>query len=245
VDEGRAFGPRRRTGTQALAATSLLGSVIFSALWMWSGVVTPGYSSRSEFISALAAEDASHPGRMLVGFVALAVSLGAIAVMTWRSNHRVRGALIAVSAVGFLGAGLVRQECSTALDSCIRRIPLEGAWSATNVHGYLATTAFVTALVALGSTILPARRAGRRTEYVGGCAALAIAVGSVVGWNAFGMGGDSGTVQRLVITVVLVWGQLLAWRWVRDTRAVIDLTDPGADAGRPHRLSSIGGARPA
>ena len=65
-------------------ACGLIGPVSFTAAWVTSGRRQPGYSSRHEHISGLAAPDARDPHLMTAGFAAL----GVCTVAFGRELHR-------------------------------------------------------------------------------------------------------------------------------------------------------------
>jgi len=180
-------------------------SLIFTGCWVLAGSLEVGYASRREFISALAAVDSGRPALMIVGFVALAVALVAASALIWRAGERTAALLLAGAGGSFLGCGLIRQECSTALDACIRRLSVEPVWNSTNLHGVFATLAFVLVLAAL---VVSARRAWRQRRMVlavGGSLVSAAALVAVVGWNFQRGLAVGGFMQRAVISMLLGW----------------------------------------
>jgi len=77
--------PRMERGSRTLGqACGLIGPVAFTAAWAASSRRQPGYSSRHEHISGLAAPDARDPHLMTAGFGAL----GVCTVAFGRELHR-------------------------------------------------------------------------------------------------------------------------------------------------------------
>src|SRR3954451_16439992 len=120
-------GSRLRTDARRVAgALGVAGPVVFTLAWLAGWAAQTEYSPRSEDISALAALDAQHPEIMIAGFIALglcviALAIGMIGALT-ASRSATAAPLIVLLIGGFVVAsGLMRNDCSSDLDSCAAR----------------------------------------------------------------------------------------------------------------------------
>ena len=200
------MGTARERGRTArmLGALGAAGPVAFTVAWALGGSVQERYYPGREYISALASTSAQSPGIMIAGFIAAGlgfVALGAalrLAGDRWRPD----AVLLAGLGVAIAAAGLLRADCSVALEACLRR---DATWHAS-AHGVLATVIFL-ALVALPlifarvhrreGTWTGLRRAGLLTSAV--CAVLLILL-ALEAWPS-----AAGSLQRLFVTVAFGW----------------------------------------
>ena len=105
-----------------LKAAAVVGVGSFAVTAVVTGLATPGYDSRREAISGLAALDSPHAWIMILGFMFTAVGLLSAGLVLWkhvptRAAH-VGSGLVMISAALMAVAGLARQDCSDQLAAC-------------------------------------------------------------------------------------------------------------------------------
>jgi hypothetical membrane protein len=113
--------------TKAWPVTAKVGAAGLGAFFLTSvvaGAADPGYSHVREAISALAATDSPGAPVMIAGFMAMAAGTIAVGAGIWRRLHagvagRIAAALVTVSGLMMVVAGLARQDCSERLPSCV------------------------------------------------------------------------------------------------------------------------------
>ncbi len=199
---------------RTLGALGAAGPVAFTLAWVGASLVQDRYYPGHEYISALASTSADSPGIMIAGFVAAGLGFVSLAAalrlrgVRWRPD----AVLLAVLGVAIVLAGLLRADCSTVLDDCLRQ---DATWHAT-AHGFLATAIFAV-LVALPLVFARVhrgegawrglRRAGLVISAV--CAVLFVVLGAHVWPSA------AGVLQRLFITTAFGWIALIGIRMAR------------------------------
>jgi len=209
-------------GRLVLGWLAVTGPIAFTISWIVAEVLQDGYSLRQDFISELAALDAEHPWIMIIGFLwlgagTLAIGIGLAGTLEGRIA-RIGSILVAVAGVGIIVAGLVRVDCRSRLATCAARI------EAGDVSWHSATHELVSLLVFLALVAAPlvlARafsgrpwrhlRAYSITTGVVGLVLLVLLFSGVAGsWN--------GAVQRVFVTVLLLWIAILGAQLIRLSR---------------------------
>lgn len=208
-----ANGRTRASGP--LARLSALGLCGFAAAILIAGLRTPGYSHRSEAISALGAKDSGAPDIMMVGFLFLAVSLlaaGAVLVRTVQGRTgRVGALLVLLAGVAAVVTAVARQDCSTLKEACAAR---ERAGNVSGEHvlhdltGLVLFAALVIGLFFLASGLRRTAGAGTTAAATQGVAVAALSLMVWFGSDAYGDNG--GLVQRALVALACGWPALLA-----------------------------------
>jgi hypothetical membrane protein len=212
---GRMNAPRLR---RVAGATAVAGPVVFSAAWLVAWAAQDTYSPRREDISALAALDAQQPWVMIIGFLALAVGLGALGMGLLRAVEggrmaRIGALLVLFAGLGILVAGIARNDCSSELAACKARIDAGDVSWHHGLHDAVSGLVFLALVVA--QLVLarafrrdPRWRDLRAYSIVSGILTLALLVlfgtSAIDGWN--------GLVQRVFLAVPLVWIMVLGIR---------------------------------
>jgi hypothetical membrane protein len=206
---------------RVLGACAVAGPVLFTVASLIAGSVQDEYSPRREDISALAAIDAQHAWIMIGGIIALALGLlalglGLVNAIDDGASAKVAPVLLVLAGLCFAVAGLARNDCSSELDSCQKRVAAGDVSWHHNVHDLVGVAAFLL-LVAAPFVLARAFRADsrwsdlRRYSLVTGALALAlllVALAEIEGWT--------GLVQRLLLAVVLLWIAVLGTRLARE-----------------------------
>ena len=200
---------------RVLGGCAVAGPVLFTVAWLVAWNVQDVYSPRREDVSALAAIDAQHAWIMIAGIVALgiglvALGLGLRGVFTEGRSATVGPILLVLAGIGFVVAGLARNDCSSELQACKERVSSGNVSWHHNVHDTLGVAVFL--LLALAPLVLArAFRADsgwsklRRYSIVSGALTLALLL--VFGAELFN--GWNGLVQRVLMLVPLVWMAVL------------------------------------
>ena len=208
---------------------AMAGPIAFTIAWLVGGLVQDEYSLRQEDISALAAMDAQHAWIMITGFVLLGlgtVALAAGLASTLRYLSAAIGSvLLMIAGIGLTVAGLARNDCSSELPACAARVDAgEVSWH-HQVHDNVSLILF---LALIAAPLVFARAFGRDDRWrplrtysiVTGLLGFALLVLYVIGsagtWN--------GVVQRIFISVLLVWIALVGLRLSR-----LEQAETGAD----------------
>jgi Protein of unknown function (DUF998) len=201
---------RTRTGTAA--KLGIAGIATFFTTSIAVAAVTPGYRSTRDAISALAAMNSPYAYVMIGGFLAAAAGLVATGIaVRQRYGARLAAVLLIVSGLLMATAGLARQDCSEALESCIDHGEAPLASTHFWVHQYVSLALFLTLVV----TSFVLIRAVRRTPgfgYLTGPARIVAWTGLVVTVLAMtiGFGAVNGLVQRPYLALLFGWPVLLA-----------------------------------
>jgi hypothetical membrane protein len=203
-----------------LGRLAMAGPIAFTIAWLLGGLVQDEYSLRQEDISALAATDAQHAWIMITGFVLVGlgtVALAAGLASTLRSLSAAIGSvLLMIAGIGLTVAGLARNDCSSELPACAARVDAgEVSWH-NQVHDNVSLILF---LALIASPLVFARAFGRDhrwrplrtysivTGLLGFALLVLYVIGSAGAWN--------GLLQRIFISVLLVWIALVGFRLSR------------------------------
>jgi hypothetical membrane protein len=206
-------GRRRADGT--LARISVLAFGGFAAAVLVAGRRTPGYSHRSEAISALGARDAAAPEVMLVGFLLLAAALLSAGVVLARTiagkAGRVGALLVCLAGVAAVITAFAQEDCSDLKAACAAREragTVSGEHVLHNLVGLILFTALVIGLFFLAAGL---RRATSRSSLARVTQIVALAaLGFMVWFGSDAYGDNGGLVQRALILLACGWPALLA-----------------------------------
>ncbi len=152
-----------RTGTQAtghldrvLAKVAAGAAFAFAGGVAIAGALDPGYSHRSEAMSALASTESESAPVMIVTFLFLsltAVASGAVLFRTLRGKAaRTGSVLVLLAGAAMLVVGFARQSCSTLQQACLDRESAEQVSGAHVVHNLVSLVVFV--LLVVGGFVL-------------------------------------------------------------------------------------------
>jgi hypothetical membrane protein len=233
------------TQTGPVARLSLFGLTGFAAAILVAGLGTPGYSHRSEAISALGALDAGAPNVMKVGFLFLSAGLlsaGIVLARALRGKAGLAGAvLVLVAGVATIGEAFAREDCSNLKAACAARESANTVSGHHVAHELIGLVMFVALVVGLFLLAAGLRRtAGQRTLAVPTRVAAVTALGLMVWLGSEQYGDNGGLVQRAFVAVACGWPVLLAVRLDRATRSAVlgrDLGHGGAEpVGRATKL---------
>ena len=209
-------GWRRVLGWCAVA-----GPVLFTAAWLVAGSVQDVYSPRREDISALAALDAQHAWIMIAGIVALGLSvvalgLGLVGAIDDGRSATVGAILLVVAGLMFVVAGVARDDCSSELRACKKRVDAgDVSWHHV-VHDNVGIAVFLV-LVVVPLVLARAFRSDgrwrdlRRYSLASGGVTLVLLL--VFGGDTFS--GWNGLAERILVTIPLVWIAVLGTRLAR------------------------------
>jgi hypothetical membrane protein len=206
---------------RVLGGCAVVGPVVFTVASLVAGSVQDVYSLRREDISALAAIDAQHAWIMIVGIVALGVSLvalglGLVGAIDDGRSATVGSILLILAGLSFAAAGVARNDCSSELEACKKRVTSGNVSWHHSVHDVVGIAAFLF-LVLAPLVLARAFRADSRwrdlRRYSLTSGALASALVLVLGAEVFD--GWNGLVQRVLIAVLLLWMVVLGTRLVR------------------------------
>ena len=124
--------------------SGILGAVLFIAIIIVVGETTPNYDPMSQFVSELAAVDATYASIMnWAGIIPFGIGILLFAIGFFKRMHFdhftiLGGVLLALSGLGFVVAGLY---------PCDAGCPFEGSQSQF-IHNWAAFSAFILALLA-------------------------------------------------------------------------------------------------
>jgi hypothetical protein len=193
--------PSSDRGARTLAVVSAAGAFGFAGVVALAGSLDPGYSHRSEAISALASVESQSAGLMTAGFLSLVVGTVAaglsLLVMTPGKAGRAAGLLVVLAGAGMVVVTFARQSCSSLQQACLDR-ESAGTVAGSHVLHNLASLVVFTLLVAAGFVLAAAVRRTPQLRHLSGRARVA-AFASLVLMVWFGSGayGDNGgLVQR-------------------------------------------------
>lgn len=205
-------------------ALGVAGPVLFSLAWLAGWATQTEYSPQREDLSALAALDAQHAGIMIAGFVSLglcviALAIGMIGVLSASRSATAAPLILLLIGGGIAASGLMRNDCSSELDSCAVRISAgEVSWH-HNGHDITSISVFVLFVVAQ----LVFARAFRLDAgwnhlrpYSLISATLTAALLLLYGSQA--LGESNGLVQRVFVAVPLLWVGVTGTRLVQTAR---------------------------
>jgi hypothetical membrane protein len=203
-----------------LGSCAVAGPLIFTAAWLVAWPLQDQYSPRREDISALAALDAQHAWIMILGFLGLGVGTTALGLGLMESlrgwSSRVGSTFVMVAGVGFVIAGLARNDCSSELSGCAAAVDAGDVSSHHAIHDLVSLLIFLALIVA---QFVLARAFGQDAHWrdlrtyslVSGVLTLALLVlygaDAIDGWN--------GIVQRIFLAVPWIWIVVLGLRLSR------------------------------
>ena len=203
--------------------------MLFAASVALATVLQGSYSSRTEYISGLSALTADSPWAMVGGFVVL----GLLALPFAAGLHRglppgsaLAPGLIAGAGVGLAAIGLLRNDCSDALQVCKDQLEEHASWHSI-AHDVVSAPAFLCIVLA---PLAMARRV-RRDDTWGDLAQPSVLVvpptAMLMVVYGLELAGDwGGVVQRGFVALPLAWVLGVSWRlW-----QVAGIQDPGPGA---------------
>jgi hypothetical membrane protein len=189
--------------------------------WLVAGSVQDAYGPRREDISALAARDAQHAWIMIAGIAVLGLSLvalglGLVGAIDDGRSATVGVILLVVAGLMFAVAGVARDDCSSELQACKKRVDAgQVSWHHT-VHDNVGIAVFLVLVLAPLVLARAFRRDSRwrnvqRYPLVTGALTLVLLLvfggASFSGWN--------GLAERILVTIPLVWVVVLGTRLAR------------------------------
>lgn len=202
---------------------AVMGAIALTIAWIVAGLAQDEYSPRRGYIEDLAALDAQHPWIMITGFVLVGVGTVALAVglagAVKGRSAAVGSILVAFAGIGFIVAGLARRDCYSQLDACADRYDAgDMSW-----HWQIHEWAGLVAVLALAVAPLVYARAFRGDESWRDLRAYSITtgvVGLVLLVLIFTNVPESwgGVLQRVLVTVLLLWVTTLAARLIQLSR---------------------------
>ena len=216
----RAAGPAPGSTSRRLAHVSLGAAAVAAAAIAIAGFLDPGYSRTSEAISALASRESGAAPVMIVGFLAMAVTLLAAGTALFRTlpTKRAKAGSVLVVLAGLLTvvAGVARQSCSSLQAECLAR-ESAGTVSASHwVHNLVSLPLFLFLVVA---GFLWGAGLARLTGSQGlARVTLLVAVTGAVFFVWFGsdaFGSYGGLVERVLVWLTFGWPTYLALRATR------------------------------
>jgi hypothetical protein len=189
----------------------IAGPVVFTLAWLTGWAAQTEYSPRREDLSALAALDAQHAGIMIAGFVLLglcvmALAAGMIGALTASRSATVAPLILLLVGGGIAASGLMRNDCSSELDSCAARISTGDVSWHHNGHDVTSISVFVLFIVVQVVFARAARTdadwASLRPYYLVSATLMAALL---VLYGSEALGSWNGLVQRVFVAVPLLW----------------------------------------
>jgi len=188
--------------------SGVVASVLFVFMIAVIGRLTPGYDSRSQFISELAAVDAPYAAFMnFLGIIPFGLGLILFAIGFLNRTHFNHLTIVGASLLGLAGLGFV----AAGVFQCDAGCPFEGSQSQF-IHNWTAYSAFILELLAavwIGvSAIWSAKRIAPLVFGLAGAAGM--------GWSFYLMGGAGvdhpliGLFQRGFVLSLCLWLFVLA-----------------------------------
>ena len=211
--------PRTPSGRRArlLAVASAVGLAGFAGGVVLAGALDPGYSHRSEAMSALASLESQAAGVMTVAFLSLVgatITAGLSLLSSLRGKSgRTAGVLVTLAGIGMVGVTFARQSCSSLEQACLDRESAGDVATSHVVHNLVSLMVFVL-LVASGFVLASAlRRTPRLAHLARRVRVAAIASLALMIWFGSAAYGDNGgLVQRAFLTVAFGLPVLIALR---------------------------------
>jgi hypothetical membrane protein len=199
---------------------AVTGLIAFTIAWIVAEVLQDGYSLRRDYISELAALDAQHAWIMITGFLWLgagtvALGVGLAGALEGRLA-RIGSILLALAGIGIIVTGLARVDCRGRLVACAARIDAADVSWHSATHELVSLLVFL-ALVAAPLVLARAFSGGAPWRDLGAYSITTGAVGLVLPVLLLsGLSGSwSGVVQRVFLTVLLLWIAILGARLIR------------------------------
>ena len=187
-----------------LAKVSVGAAVTTAAAIIVAGLLDPGYSARSEGISALASVESKSASVMIFGFVTMSLTAlagGSALFLTLRGKAaRTGSVLVVVAGLLTLVAGFARQSCSSLQQACLDRESAGDVAGSHVVHNLVSLVLFV--LLVAGGFFLAAglkRNAAHRHLARGTRIAAFAALGFMVWFGSAAYGSNGGLVESVFI----------------------------------------------
>ena len=202
---------------RALARASALALGGFAVAVVVAGLRSPGYSHRSEAISALGAKDAAAPEVMMVGFLLLAVSLlaagGVLARTIPGKAGRVGALLVCLAGTAAVVTAFAQEDCSDLKAACAARERANTVSGEHVLHNLVGLVLFAALVIALFFLAAGLRRATGRATLARTTQVVAVAGARLDGVVRIRTLRQTGRlVQRALIVVACGWPALLATR---------------------------------
>jgi hypothetical protein len=192
----------------------LAGVTCFWAAILVAGALEPGYASRRDYVSTLAARGAAHPWLAMLGIVAAAGAMVAASLLL-RSVSRAAAVTVALAGAGFLVVAFTRLDCANGAAGCGLGGRFEVSGSTEIGHWTATTVSSVLLIAGIALTGVALVRRGRRAAGIASLAAAAVVTGAFLA-----TGGDlPGRMQRIGIVVATGWLAALALVALERTRA--------------------------
>lgn len=217
ADESSPRTPSGRRRARLLAVASAVGLGGFAGGVILAGALDPGYSHRSEGMSALASLESQAAGIMTVAFLSLVVAtvaagLSLLFTLGGKSG-RTAGVLVTLAGIGMVGVTFARQSCSSLQQACLDRESAGDVAGSHVVHNLVSLVVFVL-LVAAGFVLASAlRRTPRLTHLTRRVRVAAFASLALMIWFGSAAYGDNGgLVQRAFLAIAFGLPVLVALR---------------------------------
>ena len=205
------------TTARVLARVSVGAAVTTGAAIVVAGMVDPGYSPRSEAISALASVESEAASIMIFGFVTMALTAlaagGALLLSLHGKAARAGSVLVVIGGALTLVAGFARQSCSTLQQSCLDRESAGAVSGSHVVHNLVSLVLFV--LLVAGGFFLAAglkRNPAHRHLSHGAHLAAFATLGLMVWFGSAAYGTNGGLVESAFILFAFGTPAFLATR---------------------------------
>jgi flagellin-like protein len=203
--------------TRLLVPSGIIGSLIFVAMVIVLGALTPGYSHASQAISELGAVGAPYAASQAINFAFLGMSLLLFAVGL---HYAIGGGTGSKVGIFLLGGFAVSSAFGSAVFPC--DVGCEFVTVSGTLHNVLGLLGFL--MFAAGTIVLSRRMAAddawrryRRYSQLTGVLAIVALVVWIAGKNAAPAIG--GGLQRVMVGVILAWIVTTSVHAVRLARA--------------------------
>lgn len=138
---------RRRQVLAWLAVPPVVGTVVFTAGWLIADQVQESYDARRDYLSTLAAVDATNPWIIISALMVFGVgviSLGAGLAFSLSDRLGRTGSLgILLSGVAVIFVGMMRHDCDVQLPACAAKVSIGDISSYHAVHDVASGATFV------------------------------------------------------------------------------------------------------
>jgi uncharacterized protein DUF998 len=209
---------------RVLATFGVLGPAVFTAAWVEASRRQPGYSVVNEHISGLAAPDARAPVIMTVGFWALGLcTIGFAAALDRRLARADADAGLGPALLG--GSGLAICAAGTLRRDRMSNFPMPGepptgqSWI-NDGHDAASLVGHICASAGLLSVAMRLRRDPALRDLAAPGAGAALASSGAMSYFARDVvRPGNGVVQRIGISIPLLFTARLAWRLLREPAA--------------------------
>lgn len=214
----------RIAGTRGLLGwLAVMGPIVFTLAWIVAAAAQDDYSPWRGYISELAALDAEHAWIMITGSLLLGAGIVALAVGLARAVKgraaTVGSILLVIAGVGVIVSGLARPDCYSQLEACAARIDAGDVSWHHAIHDWADLA--ILALVAAPLVLARAFRGDQSWRNLGAYSIVTGVVGLVLVVLLYSGVAESwaGVLQRMFVTVLLLWVAILGARLIRLPRA--------------------------